>query len=237
MGVGTLLIEAHDPNKIIEYCMDDDLSEHCMLPRYGVSKHYEPYRAIAYTDCSRELKCGKCGMETCPGCSLAHFTINVDAREPKVTCMGCQGQSMFNLLASKHTREVMGHADNDTAVGVMLAQSRDFDKLKAYVEDCDHCWLPIQVHGDPHFAIVCVQNGNPLRCGKCGERKSPSNRHHFVVDLDAETTCTDCLGKSIWDMVAEKHRANVLYHIDLGQADAELISCWTRTFGMQVGSI
>ena len=229
MAVGTILIEAHDPANALSYCEENDIMEYCELPEYGRSRHDEPYRFMAYVDCSNDIICDSCGLETCPACTQIHFTVSVDGERARATCAGCQKQNMWSYLASKHARTIMEGSENNDAVGVLLVEGSNYEDLNTYLQDHrHHCGLPLYGNRDMWPAIVSVYSAGPLTCHTCGMSKTPGSKHHFVVNLDGGNMCTDCLGMSIWDRIAKRHYHHIKETYMSGRPSKEHNTCWTK---------
>lgn len=230
MGVGTILIETRRFDSIRAFCKDNDIHNHCVLPDSGTDKHGEIHRAVIYTDCSLEIRCHKCHLSTCPGCTDIQFVLNIDQGTSKDVCMGCLGMNIWEYIASKYD----GVETPDGADGVMVAVSQDYATLSKYVENAQPCWLPrYGGRRNEPFTSLFKAPGKQLKCSMC--QRVPSKDSRFLMALDAETcTCTDCLGKSLWQYLAGRHYDDISADVARGSPVADITSCWSRTIGKMV---
>ena len=227
MGVGTVLIETRRFASIRAFCNDNEIHDHCVLPDSGTDKNDEVHRAIIYTDCSMEIRCHKCNLETCPGCTDIQFVLNIDHGASNDVCTGCLGMDIWEYIDSKYD----GVETPDGSDGIMVAVSRDYDKLAEHVDNAQPCWVPWYGgrRNEPLTALFKAP-GKQLKCGKCQE--APSKESRFLLDIDAGTcTCTGCLGQSLWQYLAWRHYEDIREDVARGSPVPEIASCWTRTIG------
>ena len=118
------------------------------------------------------------------------------------------------------------------AVGTVMLESRDIDRLYRYLRDeLEYCVLPGYVNA-VYRALVYVDCSNDYTCDSCGLKVCPAcSKIQFTVDLDSEGEPAVCMGcdGGIWSKLAVDFGRSLLTSLDRDGPDPRVRKCWERT--------